>query len=170
MPNDLTIHLRAVEPEDWSFMYEAERDPAAEEYSAQNAPLSKELLKQYALTYDADPFRSGQLRLIIEDKEKNPIGIADIYDISPRHARAECGIYIIPSERRKGYAKETLMRVIQLASSNLGLKQLTATISEDNAAALSVYRSVGFIQTGTRPKWWRNSSGFHDVKILNVEL
>lgn len=151
-------------------MYIAESDPDAGEYSEQNAPLSKELLKQYALTYDADPFRSGQLRLIIENEDGRAIGIADIYDISPRHSRAECGIYIVPEMRGMGYAKEILLEMKRVAARTLGLNQLTATISEDNAPALSAFQSAGFTATGIRPMWWRNSSGYHDVKIFNSIL
>ena len=59
------LRLRALEPEDAEMMYEAESDPAAWRYSDYLAPMSREMLREYALTYDADPLRSGQLRLII---------------------------------------------------------------------------------------------------------
>lgn len=81
------LRLRALEPEDADMMYEAENDEAAWKYSDYLAPLSRELLHHYALTYDAEPFRSGQLRLIIE-KDETPIGILDLMDISARHLRA----------------------------------------------------------------------------------
>ncbi|MDE5849776.1 MAG: GNAT family N-acetyltransferase, partial [Muribaculaceae bacterium] len=60
---DYELRLRALEPEDADMMYDAESDEAAWRYSDYLAPMSLELLREYALTYDADPFRSGQLRL-----------------------------------------------------------------------------------------------------------
>lgn len=167
---DTGIKLRAVEPEDAEFMFRAELDPVTEEYSDQTAPLSLELMRQYAVTYDADPFRSGQLRLIVEDIHGRRIGIADLFDISARHSRAECGLYIVESERGKGFGRKALLALKHLAVSRLGLSQLTATVAEENAAALATFKSAGFARTGFRPKWWRDSSGFHDVIILNTIL
>lgn len=164
------IRLRAVEPDDWQFMYEAENDPSAFEYSSQIAPLSMEQLRQYAITYDADPFRSEQLRLIAETIEGTPVGIADFFDISARHSRAECGVCIAASHRGKGFAKATLIAMKQFAKSRLGLSQLTATIAEDNASALAAFQSAGFSPTGFRPAWWRSGAGFQDVIILNSFL
>ena len=85
------LRLRALEPEDAEMMYAAESDEAAWLYSDYLAPLSLEMLRQYALSYDADPMRSGQLRLIIE-VDGRAAGILDIFDISPRHLRADTGI------------------------------------------------------------------------------
>lgn len=168
--NDTVVTLRAVEPDDWQFMFETEQDPAVSEYSAQTAPLSKELLRQYALTYDADPFSAGQLRLIAVTADGTPVGIADFFDISPRHSRAECGICIAAPFRGKGYGKKVLEVMKDFALTNMGLSQLTATIAEDNAAALAAFQSAGFSPTGYRPKWWRSPSGLHDVIILNSFL
>lgn len=169
MNND-SINLRAVEPEDCDFMFMAESDRSAEEYSSQTAPLSKELLRQYAITYDADPFRAGQIRLIAVTSDGNPVGIADFFDISARHSRAECGVCIDARHRGKGLGKMTLSAMKKYANSRLGLTQLTATIADDNAPALAAFQSVGFSPTGYRPKWWRTSSGLHDVIILNAFL
>lgn len=168
--NRTGIRLRAVEPEDWEFMFTAEQDSEAAEYSAQTAPMSKEMLRQYALTYDADPFRAGQLRLIAETEDGYPVGLADFFDISAIHSRAECGICISSEFRGKGYGKETLSAMKRFAKDNMGLQQLTATVAEDNAAALAAFQSVGFSPTGFRPKWWRTATGFHDVIILNSFL
>ena len=104
------IHLRALEPDDTDFMYAAEQDCAAWQYSDYLAPLSKEQLRQYAFTYDADPFRSGQLRLIIE-KDGRAIGMADLFEISPRHLRAETGIYLLPQERGAGNGSLSLIHI-----------------------------------------------------------
>lgn len=164
------IRLRAIEPDDWQFMFEADNDPSAFEYSSQTAPLSKEQLRQYAITYDADPFRSEQLRLIAETTAGTPVGIADFFDISARHSRAECGVCIVASHRGEGLGKATLIAMKQFAKSRLGLSQLTATIAEDNASALAAFKSVGFSSTGYRPAWWRSESGLRDVIILNSFL
>lgn len=163
------LKLRAVEPEDADMMYEAESDEAAWAYSDYLAPLSRELLRQYALTYDADPLRSGQLRLIIEN-ENTPVGILDIFDISSRHLRADTGIYLLPDYRRKGLGVRSLELAKEYCRKRLGLHQLSATIAQSNATAKHCYEKAGFRPTGIRPDWLRTSDGYQSATILSSLL
>ena len=163
------LKLRAIEPEDVEMMFEAESDEAAWLYSDYTAPLSRELLRQYALTYDADPFRCGQLRLIIEHG-KTPVGILDIFDISPRHLRADTGIYLLPRFRGKGFASKALEAAKGYCRNRLGLHQLTATVAQSNTAAMHCYEKAGFKLTGTRPDWLRSPDGYQSAFILSSLL
>ncbi|MDE6522058.1 MAG: GNAT family N-acetyltransferase [Muribaculaceae bacterium] len=166
---DREIKLRAVEPDDARMMYEAENDEAAWVYSDYLAPLSHELLLQYALSYDADPFRSGQLRLIIETGNA-PAGILDLFDISARHLRADTGIYIFPDFRGRGIGRVALEAAKEYSKKRLGLHQLTATVAHSNAIAKQAYQKAGFKLTGTRPDWLRNPDGFESVDIFSCML
>lgn len=159
--------LRAVEPEDADLMFDAESDEAAWKYSDYLAPFSHELLRQYALTYDADPVRSGQLRLII-DIDGIPAGIIDLFDISARHLRAETGIYILPDFRGKGIASEALEKVKNFCRLRLGLHQLTATVADSNISALKAYKKANFLPTGTRPDWIRTPEGYESATLLST--
>ncbi len=150
-------------------MYEAENDEAAWEYSDYLAPLSKELLTHYALTYDADPFRSGQLRLIIE-YDSSPVGILDLFDISPRHLRADIGIYLLPQFRGKGWASKALESTKEYCRKRLGLHQLTASVAQSNHTAKFAFEKASFRQTGTRPDWLRTHNGYEDILLLSCIL
>ncbi|MDE6548793.1 MAG: GNAT family N-acetyltransferase [Muribaculaceae bacterium] len=166
---DLEIKLRAIEPDDADMMYEAECDKAAWAYSDYLAPLSHELLQHYALTYDADPFRSGQLRLIIEIG-KISVGILDLFDISPRHLRADTGIYLLPEFRGKGLAAKALEVAKEYCRERLGIHQLTATIAQINESAKHCYEKAGFKPTGTRIDWLRTPDGYQDVILYSCLL
>lgn len=163
------LRLRAIEPEDAEFMYIAESDEAAWKYSDYLAPLSLEMLRNYALTYDADPLRAGQLRLIVETG-RQIAGILDIFDISPRHLRAETGIYLLPQFRGKGLATKVLAMAGDYCRSRLGLHQLTATVAQGNARALRCFEKAGFSITGSRPDWLRTPYGFEDVWLLTLTI
>ncbi len=163
------INLRALEPEDTEIMYQAEKDEAAWKYSDYLAPLSKELLHHYALTYDADPFRSGQLRLIIE-LDDAPIGILDLFEISPRHLRAEVGIYLMPRFRGKGLGTIALKAAKDYCRDRLCLHQLGATIAASNPTAKHSFQNAGFAVSGIRPDWLRTPDGYEDVEILSTFL
>lgn len=163
--------LRAVEPTDADFMFEVENDPLAWRYSDTVAPLSRRQLRDYALGYDADPFSAGQLRLIILEKGTlSPIGIADIYEISPLHKRAYIGIYVMEEYRGQGFASEALARLCDYASESLLLHSLWARIEEMNLASEKTFEKAGFCHIATLPDWLCTKDGFTSVKIFSKKL
>ena len=163
------VKLRAVEPEDAELMYCAEEDPAAWIYSDYFAPMSRELLREYALSYDADPLRSGQLRLIVEADGK-AAGILDLFDISARHLRADTGIYLFPEYRGKGLGTLVLEAAKDFCRCRLGLHQLTASVAKSNTEAMGCYGKAGFTSTGQRRDWLRMADGWVDVELLWCRL
>lgn len=166
---DKQVRLRALEPEDADMMFAAESDDSAWRWSDYIAPLSREMLRQYALTYDADPFRAGQLRLII-DLNGEAAGIIDLFAISPRHLRADTGIFILPAFRGKGLATQALLLLKEYSLQRLGLHQLTATVAEQNEAALSIYEKAGFEKIGKLPDWLRTNDGYISATLLSCIL
>lgn len=166
------LHLRALEPSDADFMYEVENDAQAWRYSDTIAPLSRKILRDYALTYDADPFTAGQLRLIITDKESNqPVGIVDLYEVSQRHQRAFIGIYICKEYRGKGYADETIQLIEEYAHNNLHLHQLGAKVEEHHKTAEKLFRNRGYGLKGSLEDWLSTPDGkFVGMKLFTKKL
>lgn len=166
------LHLRALEPADADFMYEVENDEQAWRYSDTIAPLSRRILRDYALTYDADPFTAGQLRLIItEEGSKKPVGIVDLYEVSQRHQRAFIGIYICKEHRGKGYGAETLELIEDYAHNTLHLHQLGSKVEENHATAEKLFRHRGFELKGNLTEWLSTPDGkFAGMKIFAKKL
>ena len=166
------LHLRALEPGDADFMYEVENDAQAWRYSDTIAPLSRRILRDYALTYDADPFTAGQLRLIItEEGNKNPVGIVDLYEVSQRHQRAFIGIYICKDYRDKGYADETINLIEDYAHNNLHLHQLGAKVEDSHLKAEKLFTNRGYELQGHLREWLSTPDGnFADLKIYTKKL
>lgn len=153
------ITLRAVEPSDADFMYEVENDTEAWVYSDTVAPLSRRILREYALNYEADPFSARQLRMIATDPEGQQIGITDLYEISPLHRNAFVGFYILPQFRRKGLGVDLLNMLADYASGFLGIKMLGARIPESNIPSVEVFRKAGFTKSGCLPDWLSQKDG-----------
>lgn len=166
------LHLRALEPSDADFMYEVENDAQAWRYSDTIAPLSRKILRDYALTYDADPFTAGQLRLIItEEGSNNPVGIVDLYDVSQRHQRAFIGIYICPEYRGKGYADETLELIEDYAHNNLHLHQVASKVEEFHTVAEKLFVNRGYELKGFLNEWLSTPDGkFVGMKVYTKPL
>lgn len=166
------LHLRALEPSDADFLYEVENDHEAWRYSDTIAPLSRKVLREYALTYDADPFSAGQLRLVItEEGNNNLVGIVDLYDVSSRHLRAFIGIYICKDFRKKGYAEETVRLVEEYSHNNLHLHQLGAKVDITHKKALQLFSDLGYKVSGTLEEWLSTPDGkFNDMLIMTKKL
>lgn len=166
------LHLRALEPSDADFMYEVENDAQAWRYSDTIAPLSRKILRDYALTYDADPFTAGQLRLIITEEGSNqPVGIIDLYEVSQRHQRAFIGIYICKDYRRKGYAYETLQLIEDYAHNTLHLHQLGAKVEDGHMKAEKLFTNRGYEMKGNLEDWLSSPDGkFVGMKIFTKKI
>lgn len=164
-----TVLLRAIEPEDVEVMYGADNDTNCWYASDITAPLSRRLLREYASCYDADPWNSGQLRLIAEDGDGgNIIGVADFYELDARHSRGFAGVYILPQFRNQGYGEAMLGAMVEYAHTHLMLSQLAARIPADNLASTSLFEKVGFKQSGTLRAWHRAGGRVHDVALYQL--
>lgn len=166
------LHLRALEPNDADFMYEVENDAEAWRYSDTVAPLSRRLLREYALNYDADPFSAGQLRLIITEKGNEiPVGIADLYDISQRHRRGFVGVYICKDFRGRGFAGETLELLEDFAKDTLHLHQLGSKVEDGHKTAEKIFLNAGYEEKANLEDWLSTPDGkFVGMKVLTKIL
>lgn len=164
------VRLRAVEPEDVDFMLECEGDGEASKWSDYRAPLSRNQLLTYALTYDADPFSAGQLRLIAQDADGTRVGIVDLFDISEKDSKAYIGICIHPSFRRNGFGRHALRALEHLCVSRLGLRFLIAEVAAANPAGCALFGESGYTETAFLPQWHKIGAAFYDFKLFRKQL
>lgn len=168
---DEVIRLRALEPEDSDILYDCENDTTHWLLNGMGAPLSRKLLQDYAEHYDADPIRSGQLRLIAVGKESGePVGIADLYNIDPAGRTAWIGIYIMKSKRGNGFASHSITLLERYAGGLLGLRALGAKVAENNLGSMRLFLENGFEKNGRLPDWIRGHEGYITVEILTKAL
>lgn len=148
------IRLRALEPEDLSFLYDTENDESFWEISHTQAPFSKFLLKQYLENTHLDIFEAKQLRLIIEDNHsKKPIGMIDLFDFNAQHKRAGIGILVHEKYQEKGAASEALELLISYCFTHLNLHQLYANITADNTKSIRLFQKHLFQEIGIKKDW-----------------
>ena len=148
------IKLRALEPEDLTFLFTIENDTSFWEVSHTQTPFSKFLLKQYLENAHLDIYEAKQLRLIIEEKQtKQLVGMIDMFDFNPQHKRAGLGIVIDREFQKLGYASEAIELVKNYCFSHLNLHQLHATITPDNIKSISLFEGHNFKKTGEKEDW-----------------
>jgi len=148
-----SISLRALEPEDLSFLKKIENDQNIWELSHTQTPYSSYILKEYLKNSHKDIYEIKQLRLVI-DHQDQAIGLIDLFDFNPKNKRVGIGIVIAEAaNRQKGFGKEAIQLLIKYAFTYLGVHQLFCNISEDNKPSINLFESCGFIQIGLKKDW-----------------
>lgn len=166
MVEEYNIRLRALEPEDAELLYNADNESSAVICSDMSAPLSLELLRDYAATYDADPYRAGQLRLVAETDVA--VGLLDFYDISARDRHAKIGVLILPEYRGFGLGKALVEAAKAYAWGRLGLESLLALVHSDNPVSLRLFFNAGFEDCGLLRRWHFAEGDLRDVRLLQA--
>jgi L-amino acid N-acyltransferase YncA/catechol 2,3-dioxygenase-like lactoylglutathione lyase family enzyme len=67
------------------------------------------------------------------------------------HKAVLWGMYVAPTARRHGVARQLVAHVLGQAAAVAGLRQVTLCVHSTNHAALALYESLGFTAWGTEP-------------------
>ncbi len=154
------VRLRAVEPSDAKLIFEWENNEQNWQLSQTLVPFSMHIINQYVETAHKDIFENKQLRLmIVALQSEKTIGSIDLFDFDAYNLKAGVGVLINDiSDRKQGFAKESLELLINYSKDVLMLKQLYCNIGVHNLASISLFESCDFIKTGTKKNWERISS------------
>jgi ribosomal-protein-alanine N-acetyltransferase len=74
-----------------------------------------------------------------------------------------------PSAQRMGYGRRLLTALLAKAAESEA-SQVFLEVRPSNAAALNLYRSVGFEQIGIRPAYYQAHRGREDAVVLSLKL
>ncbi|MBL8520868.1 MAG: GNAT family N-acetyltransferase [Betaproteobacteria bacterium] len=72
------------------------------------------------------------------------------------------GMYVAPDARRSGVGQELLVHALAYARDELGVRQVNLGVNTQNAAAISLYRRVGFEVYGTEREFLLVDGVLHD--------
>jgi ribosomal protein S18 acetylase RimI-like enzyme len=100
----------------------------------------------------------GVLRLVREKGKKE------------RHKASIYGMYVDPSERRKGTGRTLLATAIGTAKKLKGLRQIRIGVVTSNAAAIALYERAGFVEYGKEENALLISGKFHSEFLMVKKL
>ena len=113
------IKLRAPEPEDLDCMFRFENIVDLWDISNTTGPYSRFHLKQYIEQTQNDLFTDRQLRLMIENSDRQVVGIVDICNFDPLHRKLfttcgyqECALLKDWMHTGKGYRDVIMLQKI----------------------------------------------------------
>ena len=161
MSHTVPLILRALEPNDLDFVYSCENDACIQAEGSQLAPLSRHALRQLIDTAFLPITETGQLRLILAiESSGEPIGIADLYDISLVHRHASVG-----------HGHTAIALIEHYAYCRLNLCQLYTEIRASNLASQKLFADCGYLSVGTKRAWFRTEADiWEDVHCLQHTL
>ena len=162
-----SVELRKLEPDDLPLLYRWENDADAWLDGNTHNPLSQEDLREYIMHTTGDIYRDGQLRLMIcPTADAEPIGCVDLYDVDIRNRKAAVAIYVAPDMRKKGAARQALLKLKSYVADILCFRLLYVFVREDNKISFNLFQSVGFIHVATLPNWVNEGN----ISVLQTEL
>lgn len=111
-------------------------------------------LEKHRLWYSHYQALENDFVFIILSKELGnlPVGQISLYAIDWESGVGEYGRLMIgdPRAKGKGLAKAASQLLLNIGFVTLGLKKIILEVKDDNTIAISVYRSLGFIQMDAR--------------------
>ncbi|GGD05522.1 GNAT family N-acetyltransferase [Hyunsoonleella pacifica] len=163
------INLRALEPEDLDFVFEIENDETIWHLGNTQTPFSRYVIKQYLENALKDIFEAKQLRLVVESKKREALGLIDLFDFDFKNKRAGVGIIVKDeANRAKGYGNEALKLLINYSFTHLGLHQLYCNISEENKASIQLFTKHGFEKIGLKKDWNYNGGNYNNEFLFQL--
>jgi RimJ/RimL family protein N-acetyltransferase len=101
-----------------------------------------------------DPERyPWSVRAIVRKADRAMVGFVNFHggpgvnDVQAPDA-LELGWSVFPDDRRRGYATETALALMEWATDVHGIRHFISATTADNAASLRVHDKLGFIRTG----------------------
>ncbi len=166
----IQLRLRALEPEDLDFLYSIENDESLWDFGCANVPYSKYSLNNYILNGTCDIFADKQMRLLMENGERMPVGLIDLFNFEPKHLRAEVGIVVAKNYRHSGYGHRALQQIVAYARHTLHLHQLYVIVDNENTYSKKLFEGVGFTVGATLKDWVLKDNHYVDAVMMHFFL
>lgn len=75
---------------------------------------------------------------------------------------------IVIHQKGKGYGKQTLKMLQELAFQKLNVHRLWLDVFDDNPRAIHVYKSVGFVEEGIKRECVRSKNGYRNLILMSI--
>lgn len=146
------VNLRAVEPEDYTLIWQWLNDPDVMVFWGH--PGNTETRAEVSRREEVNSARGNSRKFIVETPDGVPIGQIDYYDLDWRARSAWTSIMIAdPEYWGGGYGTDAMRTLLRYLFRQLGLHRVSLTTHATNARAIRSYGKNGFAVEGTLRDW-----------------
>lgn len=111
--------------------------------------------------------RTGRQEFAVVDGDE-VVGVVELFNYDAVDMRAEVGVFIKETERRKGYGKAALEELLRYCKETLRLHQVVCDVAVDNAASMHLFESLGFALCGILKEWTATPDGWTDAVRMQL--
>ncbi len=153
MLDSTNIFLRLVGKDDAFRVYLWELSEETGRVTQTQNKVSLELIYQL-IEEQQDFITSGHTRFMICLEDNNEtLGTIDLYDFNQKNRTAYIGILIAEKKmRRKGYARQSIIQLHDLAFQAFELKRLKAKIQSFNSYSIALFEGLGYTRLNKAEK------------------
>ena len=163
------ICLRAMEESDADFFYETLQDMDIQRNESDiRVPMSHKACADFAMEQASKGNDNLSPFLIIEDKEKNRVGMASPCIEDSRVGVFTCGIFIKPEYQRKGYAKEAIFLSLKFYFNQLRCQKFNSSVYSYNEPSNKLCEKMGFVVEGRRRNTVYTDGKFYDEILYGL--
>ncbi|MDZ4722459.1 MAG: GNAT family protein [candidate division Zixibacteria bacterium] len=161
------IYLRIVTPDDIAQTHHwlIQSDPhlqTCEPFVMMTASEAAEIYRKKERTVETVSY------ITIRKKDNTPIARIRYFNYNPMNRSAEIGYLVDPDQRRKGYARESILVLCRYLFRNLGLHKVHAQTASVNIPSVQLLESCGFKRDGVLRAHHFYNGEFHDDFIYSI--
>jgi RimJ/RimL family protein N-acetyltransferase len=163
------IRLRAVQPDDWNFFCETDKDVESSRYTDEILfPDPIERVKKWVSELAISEPWKHEFRLMIENLDGECVGTMNSHTCNPRAGTFQYGISIKPEHRQKGYATEAIKLLLNYFFGELRYQKVNVFIYAFNASSLELHRKLGFREEGKLRQMIYTDGHYYDEFVLGM--
>ena len=161
------VTLRAMEKSDCPLIVEMFNDPEMENLVVGwSFPLAEFAQEKWLEDHYRD---QNNFRFVIEDENKQAVGIATLVEIDWKNRSAVHGIKIAQkADRGKGIGTDTVMAIMRYAFDELQLNRLETTWFATNIPSQSMYLKCGWQKEGVKRRSVYKRGEYRDLVIAGI--
>jgi len=167
------VEFRILTPDDaagyWNFRLESlEREPEAFGSSPEDhRKLSEDAIRSRLAVDLAEHFIVGAL---VDGKLVGTAGFVRQANVKERHKGRIWGVYLKAEMRGKGIGRSMMKLLLDRAADIEGLEQILLSVTGTQAAAIALYRSLGFTPWGTEVRALKIGDRYIDEEYMVLRL
>ncbi|WP_064435735.1 GNAT family N-acetyltransferase [Pseudoalteromonas neustonica] len=161
------VTLRSIERTDADFLLELVNSPELEYWVVgSSVPISTIQQEKWI---DNIGNSHTDIRLIVENKEGVAVGFANLVQIDPINRTAVHGVKFAKEFRGCGYAKDTVIAIMEYAFNTLNLNRLESTILEYNDSSIGLYtKACGWSVEGIKKSAVYKNGVYNNLVMIGI--
>ncbi|MCA2016668.1 spermidine N1-acetyltransferase [Vibrio tritonius] len=140
-----TLSLRALERGDLRFIHDLNNNRNIMAYWFEEPYESFDELEEL---YNKHIHDNAERRFVVENGNKELVGLVELIEINYIHRSAEFQIIIAPDYQGKGYATTLINKALDYSFTILNLHKIYLHVAVENEKAVHLYEKCGFIEEG----------------------